>query len=554
MDLVGKTLGQYQIIEELGRGGMAVVYKAYQPSLNRYVAIKVLPPQFAFDEQFVQRFLREARGAAALHHPNIVTIHDVNQQDSYYFIVMEYVQGETLDELLARSGPLPLPRIGRIVSQVADALEHAHQQGLIHRDIKPSNIMVDEQRNDSVTLMDFGLVRAAEGTGLTRTGTIVGTPEYMSPEQGQGESVDSRTDIYSLGVVIFKMLTGHVPFTRSTPHAVLIAHITQEPPSITSITPSLPRAVEAVVRKAMAKDRESRYTRASELARDLETAATGQVPAGLKAPRPAKATAPPPERTQTAAAATAVHRPSTEKARGKGWLWGLGAVGALLLLGVCGALAVFAPRIFSSSPSPSPAPSATPVASVTPVEEPAGGTEIEVTMTPTATPTPKATSTRPPKATSTSVPSPTPTPTAQPTDTPAPTATSGPTNTPRPTNTPKPSCSISVVGPEDGAQFGHGQQISFHWTGSEPGDGEYYEVRVDGASIGAAWFNSALQQWEATWKATQGGHTWQVVLMASDRRTARCSGPVLSLNVTGGGGGGGGGGDGGDGGYTPEPP
>ena len=226
MELIGQKLGRYQIIEELGRGGMAVVYKAYQSSLNRYVAIKVLPPQFTFDEEFVQRFLREAQSAAALHHPNIVTIHDVSHEDGYYFIVMEFVEGKTLDRLMAESGRLSLPRIQRIVSQVVNALDHAHQQGLIHRDIKPTNIMVDEQRNDHVTLMDFGLVRAAEGSGLTKTGTIVGTPEYMSPDQAEGQDVDARTDIYSLGVVLFKMLTGRVPFSRSTPHAVLIAHMT----------------------------------------------------------------------------------------------------------------------------------------------------------------------------------------------------------------------------------------------------------------------------------------------------------------------------------------
>ncbi|MBE9508543.1 MAG: serine/threonine protein kinase, partial [Chloroflexi bacterium] len=215
---------------------------------------------------------------------------------------------------------------------------------------KPSNIMVDEQRNDHVTLMDFGLVRAAEGTGLTRTGTIVGTPEYMSPEQAEGEQVDNRTDIYSLGVVIFKMLTGHVPFSKSTPHAVLIAHITQEPPSITSINPSLPPAIEAVVRKAMAKDRETRYARVGELARDLTTAATGQVPAGLKAPRRAKA----------GAKAAVVARRPTAKERGKGWLWGLGAIAALLLLIACGAVAALALGMISLPTPTSPTMSAAP--------------------------------------------------------------------------------------------------------------------------------------------------------------------------------------------------
>ena len=283
--LVGKTLGQYQIVQELGRGGMAVVYKAYQPSLTRYVAVKVLPPQLSFDEDFVERFVREARGAAMLHHPNIITIHDVSEQDGIHYFVMEYLTGKTLDVVLGGQ-PMPLPRISRIFDQVADALDHAHSQGLIHRDIKPSNICVDETRNDHVVLMDFGLVRAGQDSKLTRTGMIVGTPEYMSPEQAQGEEVDYRTDIYSLGVVLYRMLTGTAPFVRSTPAAVLLAHVAYEPPSVSQVNQSVPKSVEAVVLKAMAKDRNQRYQSAGQLARDLRVAITGQMPEGLTLPVP----------------------------------------------------------------------------------------------------------------------------------------------------------------------------------------------------------------------------------------------------------------------------
>jgi len=496
MDLVGQTLGQYQIVEELGRGGMAVVYKAYQRSLNRYVAIKVLPPQLAFDEQFAQRFVREAQGAAALHHPSIVTIHDINREGDINFIVMEYLQGETLEQLL-QSGPLPPPRIVHIVSQVADALEHAHRQRLIHRDVKPSNIMVDEQQNDRVTLMDFGLVRAAEGTDLTRTGTIIGTPEYMSPEQAEGAHVDQRTDIYSLGVVVFKMLTGQVPFSRSTPHAVLIAHITQDPPSITSINPSLSLAVEAVVHKAMAKDPQARYERATELARDLATAIAGQVPRGLKVPRKTKPTAP-------------------IRSHNRKWLQILGAVSGILLLGVCGAAIALALNALPRYAPPPPAPSDTPAPRVTPIEG-VSDEQVDNTSTPTWTSTPRPTPV--PKATATA----------------APTATSTPTSTPTsppPTNTPKPRCSIGVAGPDDGANFTPGHKVSFHWTGFQPGEGEYYEVRVDGHSVGAAWFNSGLQQWEVTWEATEGGHTWQAFLMAADQHTVQCSSPARNMNAS----------------------
>ena len=292
-NLIGKTLGQYQIIEEIGRGGMAIVYKAYQPSLTRHVAIKVLPQHFSFDHEFVERFVREARGAAVLHHPNIITIHDVSEQDGIHYFVMEYLTGKTLDAVLG-DRPMALQRISRIIDQVADALDHAHSQGLIHRDIKPSNIIVDENRNDHVVLMDFGLVRAGQDSKLTKTGMIVGTPEYMSPEQAQGEEVDYRTDIYSLGVVLYRMLTGTAPFVRSTAAAVLLAHVAYDPPPTSQISPTVPKSVEAVVRKAMSKDCSQRYQSAGQLARDLRVAITGQMPAGLKAPSPARGTKPSP--------------------------------------------------------------------------------------------------------------------------------------------------------------------------------------------------------------------------------------------------------------------
>ena len=274
MDLVGKTLGQYQIVEVLGKGGMATVYKAYQANLRRYVAIKVLSPALADDMDLVKRFLREAQSAAALHHPNVITIHDVGSEGDIHYIVTEYLEGLTLAELLDKTGSLPPERVLNIARQVASALDYAHSRGYIHRDIKPSNIMVDPERNDHVTLMDFGLVRVRGESKLTRTGFIMGTPDYMSPEQARGDPIDHRTDVYSLGVTIYHMFAGRVPFDKPTPHATLLAHIMEEPPPLA--IPNLPTSpnIDAVVRKAMAKNPDQRYEWAGELVADLERAIT----------------------------------------------------------------------------------------------------------------------------------------------------------------------------------------------------------------------------------------------------------------------------------------
>ncbi len=291
--LVGKTLGQYQIVEILGKGGMATVYKAYQANLRRYVAIKVLSPLLAEDMDLVKRFLREAQSAAALHHPNVITIHDVGSEGDVHYIVTEYLEGLTLAALLEQSGGLPPERVLNIARQIASALDYAHSRGYIHRDIKPSNIMVDPERNDHVTLMDFGLVRVRGESKLTRTGFIMGTPDYMSPEQARGDPIDHRTDVYSLGVTIYHMFAGHVPFAKPTPHAILLAHIMEEPPPL--VIPNLPTSphVDAVIRKAMAKNPDERYEWAGELVADLERAIAAPKPLSpTTRPAPAVATRP----------------------------------------------------------------------------------------------------------------------------------------------------------------------------------------------------------------------------------------------------------------------
>ena len=271
-DLDNKTLGQFQITRELGRGGMAVVYEAYQPALRRKVALKILPPSLA-QEDFVRRFQHEAIAAAGLRHPNIVTIYDVGSEGRYNYIVMEFLQGRPLSDVIRTGGSLPLARICKIIEQVAQALDYAHQHGFIHRDIKPSNVMLDQA--DHATLTDFGIARALTGTHLTQTGTLIGTPEYMSPEQVTGEEIDARTDVYSLGIVAYEMVTGQVPFSGTTA-SVLYKQANTPPPPLRTHVPGVNPTVENVILRALAKRRDERYATAGQFAQALTAAVTGQ--------------------------------------------------------------------------------------------------------------------------------------------------------------------------------------------------------------------------------------------------------------------------------------
>lgn len=251
---------------------MATVYRAYQASLQRHVALKVLSPRLVDDLELVNRFLREARSAAALRHPNVMIVHDVGSEGDLHYIVSELLEGITLAQLLQQEGALPPERVLNIMRQVASALDYAHSRGYIHRDIKPSNIMIDPGRDDHVTLMDFGLVQVSGDSRITRAGFIMGTPDYMSPEQAKGDPVDHRTDVYSLGVTLYHALVGTVPFAKSTPHAVLLAHIMEDPPDMSAVEHDISPQIESAVRKALSKDPRDRYEWAGDLVKDLEMA------------------------------------------------------------------------------------------------------------------------------------------------------------------------------------------------------------------------------------------------------------------------------------------
>ncbi|HKZ84885.1 MAG TPA: protein kinase [Anaerolineae bacterium] len=299
-DLIGRTLGQYEILQLLGKGGMASVYKAYQAGLQRYVAIKILPPHLAQNPEFSKRFEREARAIAQLDHPNIVPVYDYGQAEGFTFIVMKYVEGGTLKDMLERRGRLPLDRAALILGQVASALDYAHGQGVIHRDIKPANVLMN--RPDWALLSDFGLVHIAEGSvKLTGTGVSLGTPEYMSPEQAQGLEIDARSDIYSLGVMLYAMTTGQAPFTGNTPVAVILKHVNEPLPSPRDSNPDLPVAAESAIRKALAKHPEERPSSAGELSRSFSTAIGEKYPVSDSEPQPRVSATPPTPKAEVAA-------------------------------------------------------------------------------------------------------------------------------------------------------------------------------------------------------------------------------------------------------------
>lgn len=271
MNLVGKVIGnRYEMLEKIGEGGMATVYKARCNILKRYVAVKVLREEFTTDEEFIRRFNTEAQAAASLTHPNIVSIFDVGHEDNVYYIVMELVQGKTLKEIINEDGVLPWKWSVNIAIQVASALETAQKNNIVHRDIKPHNIIITEDGIAKVT--DFGIAKAVSNSTITAFGTTIGSVHYFSPEHARGGYTDAKSDIYSLGVVMYEMLTGRVPFDADTPVSIALKHMQEKPVEPMKLNPSIPFAINKIIMKAMEKEPSLRYQNATEMLKDLSMA------------------------------------------------------------------------------------------------------------------------------------------------------------------------------------------------------------------------------------------------------------------------------------------
>jgi serine/threonine protein kinase/ligand-binding sensor domain-containing protein len=487
--LIGRRLGAYQLLEQIGQGGMATIYKAYQPSMDRYVAVKVLPSHFTEDETFLARFTQEARTLARLEHPHILPVHDYGEQEGITYLVMRYVDAGTLKDLIAREGPLALARAARILNQVGRALDYAHSQGVVHRDIKPTNVLIDE-RGDAF-LTDFGIAKLVAGTAqFTATGAIVGTPAYMSPEQGMAEAVDHRSDIYSLGVVLYEMVTGRVPFEAETPLAVLLQHVNAPLPPPRLIKPNLPDAVERVILKAMAKAPDDRFQSAQALVDALQKAVAG-VSTEIRPPRSDTATVPMeaaerlPRTPQRAEHPRSVPPAASPRSRSLPWLPIAGGLAVLALICIIGALVV------SGVVGGDGEPTATPESGVAQVTK---STTVVATSSPTTGP---ASVTVEPSFTA---PPPTLTPTAVPvaTDTPTPIRSSYPPGWTNFTN-------ANVVS-------ALARQGDFLWAGGPGGlvrwdlrDGSYVKLGIEDGLVSTQINDLLVDEEGDLWVATSAG-------------------------------------------------
>ncbi|MED4602574.1 Stk1 family PASTA domain-containing Ser/Thr kinase [Paenibacillus validus] len=268
--MIGRQLGgRYEILERVGGGGMAIVYKGLDILLHRHVAVKVLRQQYVHDEEFIQRFRREAQAAASLSHPNVVSIYDVGQEEDVHYIVMEYIEGTTLNDLIKTRAPLQVEEAVHIAGQICDALDHAHHNQIIHRDIKPHNILIG--KNGRVKVTDFGIARAVTSSTITQTGSVVGSVHYFSPEHAKGTPTGEQSDLYSLGIVMYQMLTGRLPFLGESPISVALKHLQEDVEEPRKVNPLIPQSVENVILRAMRKSTTERYRSAKEMLGDLES-------------------------------------------------------------------------------------------------------------------------------------------------------------------------------------------------------------------------------------------------------------------------------------------
>lgn len=380
---IGENVGPYRIISQLGQGGMATVYKAYHASLDRYVAIKVLHTAFKEDPTFTARFAREARVLAKLEHTNIVPIYDFAEHNGDPYLVMKYVEGDTLKaRMSAPRGALPMDEVLKVVDAVGGGLSYAHKQGILHRDIKPSNVIITH--DNQYFLSDFGLARiASAGESTLSQDTMLGTPNYISPEQAKGvRDLDARTDIYSFGVLLYEMVVGRVPFSGDTPFAIIHDHIYTPLPLPSKVNPNVSEEVERVLLKALAKDREDRFADASLLVSAFHQAMpqpasasmvmnTAAAAVGVAATAPVTSDA-----AATAASTVQAAKPADQKPKSKTWMWVAAGVGALVVLAIIGLIAFNAIRNFNqnSNRQTQAARSGTNVALGTPQPQPQGGT------------------------------------------------------------------------------------------------------------------------------------------------------------------------------------
>lgn len=327
MELTGEHLSNYKIIGKLGKGGMATVYKAHELSLNRVVALKVLSPQLSEDKDYIKRFQREAQAAAQLNHPHIVQVYAIGEEKGLYYFAMEYIKGKSLAHIKKEEGVLAPEKAVTLIKQVAEALAEAHGAGLVHRDIKPSNIMIDSLGRAKVT--DFGIAYVTHAqTKLTREGSIIGTPEYLSPEQCEGKTVDQRSDIYSLGVTLYEVLTGKTPYEADTPVSMLMKIVKGDFPPISEVNPNVPASLRDIVEKMMQTDPKKRYANMEEVKKAFEGFEKSAFPSGQPA-----------EKMPVTATYQEIEAQSEARAGSKSSKWAAVVVAAVIVLLMGGAFA-----------------------------------------------------------------------------------------------------------------------------------------------------------------------------------------------------------------------